>query len=141
MSSEREKFAQRLNDSLDNINYPTIGHGRQSALAKELDLSAQVVGSWLKGDDFPKTSQLVKVSRFLDVRSNWLLSGVGSKIPEKDEERECRRLGPRLDKEAFNIALIWMKLPPEQRMVLKKVIEGLVAAEKPRVSEDLIENN
>ncbi len=87
MSREKEKFAQRLNEGLDDMNYPPMGHGRQSALSKELKLSSQVVGRWLKGEDFPKTSQLVKVSQFLDVRSNWLLSGVGSKYPRQSDWR------------------------------------------------------
>jgi len=136
MSSEREKFAQRLHEGLDDMNYPPMGHGRQSALAKELKLSSQVVGRWLKGEDFPKTSQLVKVSQFLDVRSNWLLSGVGSKYPRKSDQidvavrqrqEEVARTGPRLDKEAFEIALSWMKLPTQQRIVLRKVISELCA--------------
>ena len=134
MSSEKEKFSQRLNEALDDMNYPTMGHGRQSALAKELKLSPQVIGSWLKGGDFPKTSQLVKISQFLDVRSNWLLSGVGSKYPRKTdmsvftrEREEAMKSGPRLDKEAFEMALAWMKLPKQQRVVLRKVIEELCA--------------
>jgi len=83
MSKEKKKFSQRLHEALDDMNYPRMGHGRQSALAKELKLSPQLIGKWLKGEDFPKTSQLVKVSQFLSVRSNWLLSGAGSKYPKK----------------------------------------------------------
>ena len=139
MSREKEKFAQRLNEGLDDMNYPPMGHGRQSALSKELKLSSQVVGRWLKGEDFPKTSQLVKVSQFLDVRSNWLLSGVGSKYPRQSDkmeyavrqkQEEVARTGPRLDKEAFEVALAWMKLPTQQRLVLKKVIDELSAQQQ-----------
>jgi transcriptional regulator with XRE-family HTH domain len=135
MLSEKEKFSQRLNEALNDMNYPPMGHGRQSALAKELKLSPQVIGRWLKGEDFPKTSQLVKISQFLDVRSNWLLSGVGSKYPRKSDQvkiavrkkqEEVARATHRLDKEAFEIALAWMKLPDQQRMVLRKVIEELL---------------
>ena len=140
MSSEKQKFSQRLNEALDDMNYPRMGHGRQSALAKELKLSAQVVGGWLKGESFPKTSQLVKVSQFLDVRSNWLLSGVGLKYPKKHvrpdrvvpaetrENREDTHIeitaddSPKMDKEAFQVALAWIKLPDLQRAALKKVI-------------------
>lgn len=134
MSNEKEKFSERLNEALDDMNYPTMGHGRQSALSSELKLSPQIIGSWLKGDDFPKTSQLVRISQFLDVRSNWLLSGVGSKYPKKASMREFTKAreeavksGPRLDKEAFEMALVWMKLPRQQRLVLRKVIEELSA--------------
>ena len=135
MQSEKEKFSQRLNEALNDMNYPPMGHGRQSALAKELNLSPQLIGSWLRGEDFPKTSQLVKISQFLDVRSNWLLSGVGSKYPKKSDrvdfavrkkQEEVAKSGKRLDKEAFEIALAWMKLPHQQRLVLRKVIEELL---------------
>jgi len=145
MSKEKKKFAERLHEALDDMNYPRMGHGRQSALAKELKLSPQLIGKWLKGEDYPKTSQLVKVSQFLNVRSNWLLSGAGSKYPKKnpslsivsnqkadvqdEEEANVEEIEeivihskPQLDKEAFEIALAWMKLSEQQRMVLKKVI-------------------
>jgi len=155
MPSEKEKFSQRLHEALDDMNYPRMGHGRQSALTKELQLSSQIVGSWLKGEGFPKTSQLVKVSDFLNVRSNWLLSGIGSKYKKKNKpdfilkktekavkksddaeltevsEAESKsnnlfavdvRQSPRLDKDAFEIALAWTKLPDQQRIALRKVI-------------------
>ena len=162
MPSEKEKFSQRLHEALDDMNYPRMGHGRQSALTKELQLSSQIVGAWLKGEGFPKTSQLVKVSDFLNVRSNWLLSGIGSKYKKKNKpdfvlkksekavkksddaetveptdvsEKEPKsnnlfavdvRQSPRLDKEAFEIALAWTKLPDLQRVALRKVILELV---------------
>ncbi|HEC29288.1 MAG TPA: XRE family transcriptional regulator [Gammaproteobacteria bacterium] len=132
MKSEKEKFARRLNEALDDISYPRIGHGRQSALAKELKLSPQKVGSWLKGEEFPKTSQLVKISQLLDVRSNWLLSGVGSKFikgsgqsyfeAKNEAEEIVVEDTPLVDKEAFELALAWLKLPFQQRVAIKKVI-------------------
>ncbi len=151
MNNEKQKFAERLHEALDDMNYPRMGHGRQSALSKELKLSPQLIGKWLKGEEYPKTSQLVKVSQFLNVRSNWLLSGVGSKYSKKNpslslvaskkvkakakkeivsnkgvvEEIEVTKI-PQLDKEAFELALVWMKLPEEQRVALKKVIFELV---------------
>jgi len=143
MSSEKQKFSQRLNEALDDMNYPRMGHGRQSALAKELKLSAQTIGAWLKGESFPKTSQLVKISQFLDVRSNWLLSGIGLKYPKSRpspvREAQCDPVeqddieitadgSPKMDKEAFEIALAWVKLPEQQRIAMKKVILELSMA-------------
>jgi len=161
MPNEKQKFSQRLHEALDDMNYPRMGHGRQSALTKELKLSSSVVGDWLKGEGFPKTSQLVKVSDFLNVRSNWLLSGVGSKYKKKNKpdfvlkkkksevktdedakenENETSQANlqsnnlfavnvqqsPRLDKDAFEMALAWTKLPEQQRIALRKVILELV---------------
>jgi len=156
MSKEKKKFSQRLHEALDDMSYPRMGHGRQSALAKELKLSPQLIGGWLKGEEYPKTSQLVKISQFLNVRSNWLLSGSGSKYPKKNpalslvrnkaekakqeikkkenvvkednvEEIEINKM-PQLDKEAFELALVWMKLPEQQREAIKKVIFELSLA-------------
>lgn len=156
MNNEKQKFAERLHEALDDMNYPRMGHGRQSALSKELKLSPQLIGKWLKGEEYPKTSQLVKVSQFLNVRSNWLLSGVGSKYSKKNpslslvaSKKEKEKVGakvkkeivsnkgvveeievtkiPQLDKDAFELALVWMKLPEEQRVALKKVIFELAS--------------
>ena len=52
MQSEKEKFSQRLNEALNDMNYPPMGHGRQSALAKELKLSPQIIGRWLRGETY-----------------------------------------------------------------------------------------
>ncbi len=144
MSTEREKFAARLNGVLDDAGMPKMGQGRQSAVAKLLDLPPQQVGRWLKGEDFPKTSQLVKLAKHLNVRSNWLLSGAGEKVapPEGEEApREGRPAhrpnsngasvrggaspGGSLTQDAFDFALTWMKLPASQRDALRRVVSEL----------------
>ncbi|HHC72220.1 MAG TPA: peptidase S24, partial [Thiotrichales bacterium] len=51
MTSEREKFAGRLNETLDERGFPRLGQGRQSELAKVLGAPPQQVGKWLKGQD------------------------------------------------------------------------------------------
>jgi transcriptional regulator with XRE-family HTH domain len=150
MSNEKEKFSQRLNEALNDMNYPPIGHGRQSALSKELKIKSPTIGRWLNGEDFPKTSELVKISQFLDVRSNWLLSGVGSKYPRKSDQaeiavrkkqEEVSNASHRLDKEAFEMALAWMKLPDQQRLVLRKVIEELIEEEVPASKHEEIKDS
>lgn len=138
MSSEKEKFAQRLNQALDDVGLARMGHGRQTTLAKEMNLPSQVVGKWLKGEDYPKTSQLVKLAQYTGVRSNWLLAGVGEKYPSAAEYKSSadedsmvavadrpKAALPNLTQEAFDIAVIWMKLPVLQRSALRKVIVEL----------------
>jgi transcriptional regulator with XRE-family HTH domain len=145
MGSEREKFAQRLNESLDDAGLPKIGQGRQSALAKLLDVTPQQAGKWIKGEDFPQTSKLVKLAQFLGVRSNWLLSGAGERyLPEGGCEpvrdvgsaeiqlespaasgADYAAMGKLLSQEAFDVALSWMKLPPGQRDPLRRLIHEL----------------
>lgn len=141
MASEKEKFAARLNQVLDEAGFPGIGQGRQSAVAKLVDVSPQQAGRWLKGEDFPKTSTLVKLAQHLNVRSNWLLSGAGAKSASEAEDELAReqvaeegagiadRSDPApengLSKEAFEVALAWMKLSPRERLVLRKIIVEL----------------
>ena len=142
MPSEKDKFSARLNEVLDDIGFAKIGHGRQSSLAKLLSVSPRQAGSWLRGESFPKTSQLVKLSQFMNVRSNWLLSGVGGKHPSEREQDRIPNGDPDLSEgnnpdesvegnasllsnDAFNIALAWMKLPMSQRVALQKVIVEL----------------
>lgn len=142
MASEREKFATRLNQALDKAGLPNTGQRRQLALARLLDVSVIHVGRWLSGKDFPRTSQLVRLAQYLGVRSNWLLSGVGERYARQHDplplggsaaevavaEPSGARyevVGSMLSKEAFEIALAWMKLPLPQRQALRQLIVEL----------------
>lgn len=133
-SNERVRFAERLNDALDNIQFPKLGNGRQARLSELLDVPAPDVGHWLKGDAFPKTSALVKLSDLTKVRSNWLLSGQGEPYDKKQNPRGEGKNLPitgkdKLSKEAFDLGLTWMKLPKLQREAIAKVIKELTAAQ------------
>ena len=141
MTSEVQKFANRLNEVLDEVGMPRMGKGRQTALADEMREDPQVVGQWLKGEAFPRTSQLVRLSQYLGVRSNWLLTGAGDRHPAPQQEaptetpmvREAANGSYRgeveLSKDAFEIAVAWMKLPLQQRKALRKVIVELAASQ------------
>lgn len=138
MATEREKFALRLNEALDDAGFPKIGQGRQSALSRLVGVAPQQAGKWLKGEAFPKTSLLVKLAQQLQVRSNWLLSGAGDKPVPRGEEADAAgarleadgggeeagfALGERmLTKEAFDLALAWMRLEAAQREAMRRVI-------------------
>ena len=133
-SSERKRFAERLNDALDNIQFPKLGSGRQSRLSELLGVPAPDVGHWLKGDSFPKTSALVKLSDLTKVRSNWLLSGQGEPYDKKDNPRGEGKNPPltgkdKLSKEGFDLGMMWMKLPKLQREAIAKVIQELNEAQ------------
>lgn len=131
-SSERSRFAQRLNDALDNIKFPKLGSGRQARLSELLDVPASDVGHWLKGEAFPRTSALVKLSDLTKTRSNWLLSGQGDPYKKADNPRGAGKAPPatgtgKLSKEAFDLGMAWMKLPKQQRDAIAKVITELLA--------------
>lgn len=130
-SPERGRFAQRLNDALDNIDFPKLGAGRQARLSRLLDIPASNVAHWLKGESFPRTSALVKLSDLTKTRSNWLLSGQGEPYKKADNLRGVGKTPPntgtkKLSKEAFGLGMKWMKLPKQQREAIARVITELL---------------
>ncbi len=153
MATEVEKFSDRLNMMLNDVGLPRMGQGRQTALADELRVSPEEVSQWLKGESFPRTSILVKLSQFLGVRSNWLMTGSGKRKRSEygngdgdtiEMESPHYLLNNNssyggntgnnggsdrndLSADAFDIAVTWMKLPIAQRKALRKVIKELAA--------------
>jgi len=147
MATEVEKFSDRLNIMLNDVGLPRMGQGRQTALADELRVSPEEVSQWLKGESFPRTSILVKLSQFLGVRSNWLMTGSGKRkrseygngdgdtiemeSPQYLLNNNSSNSGSSdrndLSADAFDIAVTWMKLPIAQRKALRKVIKELAA--------------
>jgi hypothetical protein len=129
-NNEKQKFADRLNEALDDAGVPLKGMGRQSTLVRMLGVSHRVAKKWLDGEEFPPTSKMVRLASELQVRSNWLFSGQGEKSPESatgmnEEEAEVHRHADALSQEAFEVASEWMKLPQSQRSALRKVIREL----------------
>lgn len=130
MNSEKQKFASRLNEALDDAGVPQKGLGRQSALVRMLGVSHRVAKKWLVGEEFPATSKMVKIASTLNVRSNWLFSGQGEKFAGERaaiavEETELTRTAGELSQEAFEVASEWMRLPVQQRVAIRKVITEL----------------
>ena len=130
MNQEAQKFSERLNAALDDAGVPQKGMGRQSSLVRMLGVSHRVAKKWLEGSEFPPTSKMVKLSTLLDVRSNWLFSGQGvmrnsGENSQTESEQEVYRHAGELSQEAFEIASDWMRLPQQQRVVLRKVIKEL----------------
>ena len=135
MPNEKLRFAERLNDALDNVQYPKLGSGRKSRLAELLGNPSIEVNRWLKGQAFPPTSVLVKLSDLTKTRSNWLLSGNGEAYEPGINPRGNGKNPPptgqeKLSKEAFDLGMVWMKLPKQQRDALARVIEELGAQTK-----------
>lgn len=133
MNQEAQKFSERLNLALDDTGVPKKGMGRQSSLVRMLGVSHRVAKKWLGGEEFPPTSKMVKLSTLLDVRSNWLFSGQGLMRSNGEDlhtevEQEVYRHAGELSQEAFEIASDWMRLPQQQRTVLRKVIKELGVA-------------
>ncbi len=134
MSSEKKRFAQRLNEVLSEAGLPKLGAGRQSQLARKIGVQAAQAGKWLKGEEFPPTSVLVKIARTYNTRSNWLLSGSGEKYENKKSEETWIPNTPekrgKMNKEAFSVAMAWMKLSASKRKIIKDLINEFTATDK-----------
>jgi hypothetical protein len=134
-SSEKHRFSSRLNDALDNIHFPKLGGGRQARLAELMDTAPQNAGRWLKGEEFPPTSVLVKLANLTGTRSNWLLSGHGPAYNKDSNPRGPDKNPPptgreKLSKEAFELGLAWMKLPQGQREAIEKLVSEFTTLQK-----------
>ena len=135
MPNEKIRFSERLNDALDNVQFPKLGGGRKSRLAEHLGKPSIEVNRWLKGQAFPPTSVLIKLSDLTKARSNWLLSGNGEAYNENANPRGNGKNLPttgqeKLNKEALDLSLAWMKLPKQQRDAMARVIEQLLVEVK-----------
>lgn len=71
----KEDFARRLHKAMDKKGYPQRGRAR--ILSKKFDISDKGAGKWLNGDAIPETSKIPLLAEFLDINSEWLLSGTG----------------------------------------------------------------
>lgn len=67
------EFAKRLHDAMDKKGYPVRGRAR--VLSKEFQISDKGAGKWLNGESIPETSKIPLIAKFLDVKSEWLISG------------------------------------------------------------------
>lgn len=69
----KEEFAMRLQKSMDLKSYPLRGRAR--ILSKEFGISDKAASKWLNGEAIPETSKIPILAKFLNVTSEWLLSG------------------------------------------------------------------
>ncbi|SEO13057.1 Peptidase S24-like [Acinetobacter sp. yr461] len=72
----KQEFAKRLHKAMDAAAYPIRGRAR--VLSREFNISDKGAGKWLNGDAIPETSKIPLIAYFLNVNSEWLLSGTGS---------------------------------------------------------------
>lgn len=69
----KEEFAKRLHKGMDMQNYPLRGRAR--VLSKEFGISDKAASKWLNGEAIPETSKIPLLANFLNISSQWLLSG------------------------------------------------------------------
>lgn len=74
----RNSFADRLLEVCVDLKLPT-GRGRDSALARMLNLTPNAVRKWFNGDGTPELKRAVEIARLAHVNVIWLLQGEGPK--------------------------------------------------------------
>ena len=76
---EKQAFAARLNEALNDIRFPAKGAGRQGGLGAKMGVSQKGARKWLEGESIPETSRMFELARWLGVNFEWLATGRGDK--------------------------------------------------------------
>lgn len=88
----KNDFSKRLHIAMDNAKLPLRGRGR--ILSQTFGVSDKGAGKWLKGEAIPETSKIPLIAHFLNVSSEWLLSGVGEiSVSSKEQSKHIQNSG------------------------------------------------
>ena len=71
------QFADRLVIACNDANLPE--KGRQTVLAKKLQISQPAVAKWFSGKSLPTIDKVIDLSKLLNVEIEWLITGKGVK--------------------------------------------------------------
>jgi transcriptional regulator with XRE-family HTH domain len=77
--NERQAFAKRLNEALDDAGAPKKNDGRQKWVAKAFDVSDIAAWKWMNGATMPRAERIQKIASKAKVRAEWLQFGVEPK--------------------------------------------------------------
>ena len=81
----KEEFSKRLHTAMDKAAYPVRGRAR--VLSKQFSISDKGAGKWLNGDAIPETSKIPLIAEFLNVNSEWLISGLGQMTSQSTKKQ------------------------------------------------------
>jgi transcriptional regulator with XRE-family HTH domain len=76
---QKRAFADRLNEALDDIDFPAKGDGRQGALGERMSVSQKGARKWLEGEAIPTTTRIMELAQWLNVNFEWLAMARGEK--------------------------------------------------------------
>ncbi|MDR6295002.1 LexA family protein [Pantoea dispersa] len=77
----RQEFAARLNEALNNANYPP--HGRGVMLAQRMGVTSKAVSKWLTGESLPRAAMMKNIAKALNVDPLWLQHGDEARAREQ----------------------------------------------------------
>lgn len=74
---EREEFAKRFCEVLENRGYSTRGRAARVLNDTGLNISERAVNKWIKGESIPDHANLATLARAYGVSFDWLATGAG----------------------------------------------------------------
>ena len=106
MNTIKFKFSDRLNEACDIANIPIWG--RQSFLAKKLNIAQPSVSKWFLNKSLPTIDKIAELSDLLGVEIEWLVTGKGSKekiSPPTQEQIALENIIRKLDADDQKLVL------------------------------------
>lgn len=85
-----ETIGQRINTAL------ALSNIKQKELAKELGVKDNVISYWCNGNRTPNTEQIIKISKLLNVSTDYLLGLSDAATSDKDLQSVCDYVGLRI---------------------------------------------
>lgn len=83
-SEARERFAQRLNEILNETEGAPSLRGRPAWVGREFKVSGEMARKWLTGEAMPNQARLTGIAIRLKVNPAWLRDGIGDKYVNLD---------------------------------------------------------
>ncbi len=114
IKKECMEFAQRLNQALDECPDAVPRIGRQRIVGKMFGVDQKGARKWLLGLGYPTLEKSIEIAERLNVATEWLLSGRGSKRVVDDQNIQLAEM---LD--------LWYQLSPALQVELIHLAEFL----------------
>jgi transcriptional regulator with XRE-family HTH domain len=121
MARLKQEFAQRLHELCELRGIQDLD-GRQTALARQFQVSQPAARKWLSGDGLPTLEMAIRIAMWGQVNVEWLLTGRGPRSvrPGGDEIAErvyelVRRLPPGAKRQAEQLLNVLQEPDAEYR--------------------------
>jgi len=100
-AKEREEFAARLHQAMNDVPDIPAGHGRGAWLAKGMGVTTKAATKWLNGGGLPETAKIKKLAQLVQADPAWLLFGSesqGNRTAEQGDSKELRQITDAISK-------------------------------------------
>lgn len=84
-NNDKEAFSRRLNNLLDENNYPAKHEGRQTQLGIDFGVTQKGARKWLEAEAIPRRNKIMEMARRFKVNTVWLEYGEGEKYSKPSD--------------------------------------------------------